>query len=137
MDQVGGRRYLVVVPVVAEEVVVNRFKDTVGFWRNWVGRSNYRGRWRETIHRSALTLKLLTSAAHGSIVAAPTFGLPEVIGGERNWDYRYTWIRDASFTIYGLIRLGYTDEAGAFMRWIEERCAEHAGSAFVMIRSGR
>jgi len=90
----------------------------------WIGRSRYRGRWREIVDRSALTLKLLTSAPHGSIVAAPTFGLPEELGGVRNWDYRYTWIRDASFTIYALMRLGYTDEAGAFMRWIEARCSE-------------
>jgi GH15 family glucan-1,4-alpha-glucosidase len=76
------------------------------------------------VNRSALTLKMLTSLPHGSIVAAPTLGLPEVLGGPRNWDYRYTWIRDASFTLYGLIRLGYTGEAKAFMKWIEQRCQE-------------
>jgi GH15 family glucan-1,4-alpha-glucosidase len=100
------------------------FKDTVNFWRRWLGRSTYRGRWREVVNRSALTLKLLTSSAHGSIVAAPTFGLPEHVGGTRNWDYRYTWIRDSSFTLYGLMRLGYTGEAAHFMRWMMERCAE-------------
>ena len=100
------------------------FKDTVNFWRRWLSQSNYRGRWREMVNRSALTLKLLTSKAHGSIVAAPTFGLPEKLGGGRNWDYRYTWIRDAAFTLYGLIRLGFTDEAAAFMHWIEARCGE-------------
>ena len=84
----------------------------------------YDGRWREMVKRSAMTLKLLTSAKYGSLVAAPTFGLPEQIGGPRNWDYRYTWIRDASFTLYALIRLGYTAESAAFMRWIEDRCAE-------------
>ena len=98
------------------------FKDTVNFWRRWIGRATYRGRWREQVHRSALVLKLLTSGKHGSIVASPTFGLPEHIGGVRNWDYRYTWIRDASFTLYGLMRLGFTEEAGAFMRWVEARC---------------
>nr|WP_275425083.1 glycoside hydrolase family 15 protein [Estrella lausannensis] len=76
------------------------------------------------VNRSALSLKLLTSRKYGSMVAAPTFGVPEVIGGERNWDYRYTWIRDASFTLYSLMRLGYMDEARAFMRWIEERCGD-------------
>jgi len=100
------------------------FKRTVNFWRRWVARSTYGGRWREMVNRSALTLKLLTSRAHGSIVAAPTFGLPEAIGGERNWDYRYTWIRDSSFTLYGLMRLGYTQEAAAFMRWIMARVQE-------------
>jgi GH15 family glucan-1,4-alpha-glucosidase len=100
------------------------FKQTVNFWRRWINRSTYRGRWREMVNRSAVTLKLLTSRRHGSIVAAPTFGLPETIGGARNWDYRYTWIRDSSFTLYGLMRLGYTDEAAAFMRWIMGRCEE-------------
>ena len=76
------------------------------------------------VNRSALTLKLLTSRQHGSIVAAPTFGLPETIGGERNWDNRYTWIRDSSFTLYRLMRLGYTQEAAAFMRWVMARCGE-------------
>jgi GH15 family glucan-1,4-alpha-glucosidase len=104
--------------------VAQSFKETANFWRRWVGRSHYTGRWRETVNRSALVLKLLTSKSHGSIVAAPTFGLPEELGGERNWDYRYTWIRDASFTLYGLIRLGYTEEAADFMHWIEERCSE-------------
>ncbi len=100
------------------------FKATVNFWRTWIARCTYRGRWREMVDRSALTLKLLTSQPHGSIIAAPTFGLPELIGGTRNWDYRYTWIRDASFTLYGLMRLGYADEAAAFMRWISARCGE-------------
>jgi GH15 family glucan-1,4-alpha-glucosidase len=101
------------------------FDETVRFWRHWVRRSRYRGRWSEVaVHRSALALKLLTSRPHGSIVAAATFGLPENVGGERNWDYRYTWIRDSSFTLYALLRLGYTDEARAFMGWIEERCGD-------------
>ena len=104
--------------------VAQSFKDTVNFWRTWLGHTKYRGRWRETVNRSALALKLLVSQTHGSLVAAPTFGLPEQLGGERNWDYRYTWIRDASFTLFALIRLGYTDEAGAFMRWIHDRCMD-------------
>ncbi len=103
---------------------IDAFKQTVNFWRRWVARSTYDGRWREMVNRSALTLKLITSQPHGSMVAAPTFGLPEIVGGSRNWDYRYTWIRDSSFTLYGLMRLGYTDEAGAFMRWVTERIQE-------------
>ncbi len=102
--------------------LLTAFFDTATYWRRWIARSSYNGRWLEVIHRSALTLKLLTSKDYGSIVAAATFGLPEELKGERNWDYRYTWIRDASFTLYGLIRLGYTDEAAKFMHWIEERC---------------
>src|SRR6266581_5992663 len=100
------------------------FKQTVNFWRRWVARSTYGGRWREMVNRSALTLKMLTSRQHGSIVASPTFGLPETIGGVRNWDYRYTWIRDSSFALYGLMRLGYTGEAEAFMRWVMARVDE-------------
>ena len=94
------------------------------------------GGWREVVNRSALTLKLLTSRLHGSVVAAATFGLPEEVGGERNWDYRYTWIRDASFTLYGLIRLGYTQEAGEFMKWIEARCAEPNDDGSLQIMYG-
>lgn len=111
-------------PSAAPGYVSDSFKQTMNFWRRWVRHSNYRGRWRETVNRSALVLKLLTSAQHGSVVAAPTFGLPEEIGGVRNWDYRYTWIRDASFTMYALMRLGYVTEATAFIRWIEARCGE-------------
>lgn len=107
-----------------EHYVSDSFKSTLNFWRYWVGRCAYKGRWREIVNRSAITLKLLTSKPHGSLVAAPTFGLPEEIGGMRNWDYRYTWVRDASFSLYALIRLGYTDEAAAFMNWIEARCNE-------------
>lgn len=99
-------------------------KSTVNFWQHWSRHSNYRGRWRETVNRSALALKLLTSRKHGGIVAAATFGLPEEEGGERNWDYRYTWIRDASFTVYAFMRLGYTEEANDFMKWVRERMGD-------------
>jgi GH15 family glucan-1,4-alpha-glucosidase len=111
-------------PILMPDYVPSCFKNTVNFWRRWIGHSNYQGRWREMVNRAALTLKMLVSQPYGSLVAAPTCGLPEKFGGERNWDYRYTWIRDASFTLYALIRLGYTEEAGAFMRWIEARCRE-------------
>jgi GH15 family glucan-1,4-alpha-glucosidase len=111
-------------PCNADRYVADSFKGTLNYCRNWIGHCRYQGRWRETVNRSALTLKLLVSQPFGSLVAAPTFGLPEIIGGGRNWDYRYTWIRDASFTIYALMRLGYTQEAGAFNHWIEQRCHE-------------
>jgi GH15 family glucan-1,4-alpha-glucosidase len=111
-------------PSAAPDYASESFKQTMNYWRGWLRQSQYRGRWREMVNRSALVLKLLTSAQHGSILAAPTFGLPEEVGGARNWDYRYTWVRDASFTIYGLMRLGYMEEATAFMRWIEARCGE-------------
>lgn len=111
-------------PAAQPDYTAESFKETMNFWQRWVARSHYRGRWREMVNRSALTLKLLTSQQFGSLVAAPTFGLPEEAGGPRNWDYRYTWIRDASFTLYALMRLGYTEEAAAFMRWTEDRCRE-------------
>ncbi len=111
-------------PAMDEARVSEAFKDTMNFWQQWTSRSKYRGRWREIVNRSALTLKLLCSHQFGSVVAAPTFGLPESIGGERNWDYRFAWIRDASFTMDAFMRLGYTEEATAFNLWIEERCRQ-------------
>jgi GH15 family glucan-1,4-alpha-glucosidase len=112
------------------------FLQTLNFWHKWIARSRYTGRWREIVDRSALVLKLLTSRRYGSIVAAPTFGLPEFVGGGRNWDYRFTWIRDASFTLYALSRLGFTAEAGAFIRWLEARCAESAALGPLQIMYG-
>lgn len=100
---------------------------TVNYWKDWIAQSSYRGRWMEIVNRSALVLKLLTSYQYGSIVAAPTFSIPESIGFKRNWDYRYTWIRDASFTVYSLSRLGYIKEAGAFMNWVEKLCRDIKG----------
>ena len=100
---------------------------TLKFWRDWIGQSIYRGRWREMVHRSALALKLLTSRKHGAILAAATFGLPETPGGERNWDYRYTWIRDASFTVYAFMRLGFVGEANDYMRWLRGRVSDCCG----------
>ncbi|MFF5139765.1 glycoside hydrolase family 15 protein [Streptomyces sp. NPDC013157] len=95
-----------------------QFETTVCYWRRWLHQSRYRGRWREMVHRSALTLKLLTYAPTGAIVAAPTTSLPEQVGGERNWDYRYVWIRDAAFAVYALLRLGFSSEAAAFMKFV-------------------
>src|ERR1700692_4090997 len=104
-----------------EDELERYLKSTVDYWRDWMSQSNYKGRWREMVDRSALVLKLLTSQKHGSLIAAPTFGLPEQIGGERNWDYRYTWLRDSSFTLYAFMRLGFTTEANHFRRWLRER----------------
>ena len=103
------------------------FTETARFWRGWLAGSTYRGRWREMVNRSAITLKLMTYAPSGALVAAPTAALPEQIGGERNWDYRYTWIRDASFSVHALLGLGFTDEAAAFMRWLRDRADDQAG----------
>ncbi|MFC7758408.1 glycoside hydrolase family 15 protein [Catellatospora bangladeshensis] len=93
------------------------------YWRRWLAGSRYRGRWREMVHRSALTLKLLTYAPTGAIVAAATTSLPEQIGGERNWDYRYVWIRDAAFCLYAMLRLGFSEEAAAFMDFLDRHVA--------------
>lgn len=101
-----------------------QFEETVNYWRNWLDGCTYTGRWRDVVYRSALALKLLTYQPTGAIIAAPTMALPEEIGGERNWDYRYVWIRDAAFTLYGLIRIGFTDEARAFMEWLIARAHE-------------
>ncbi len=102
--------------------------ETVSFWRTWVSGSDYRGRWREAVQRSAITLKLMTYAPTGGIVAAPTAALPEQVGGERNWDYRYTWVRDASFSVHALLRLGLVEEAGHFLEWLGDRIRERQGS---------
>ena len=100
------------------------FHETMEYWQQWLSQCKYQGRWREMVQRSALVLKLLTYAPTGAIVAAPTTSLPETIGGSRNWDYRYTWLRDAAFTIYSLLILGFTQEAEAFMGWLDARCHE-------------
>src|SRR5690606_13487199 len=105
-------------------------EDTATYWQRWVEGGTYRGRWREAVYRSAITLKLMTYAPTGGLVAAPTGGLPEQIGGERNWDYRYTWVRDASFSVYALLGLGFLDEAAALGRWMKDRVEQDpAGSS--------
>ncbi|MEV5890354.1 glycoside hydrolase family 15 protein [Nonomuraea fuscirosea] len=111
------------------EEAEREFDATVRFWRRWLSASRYRGRWREVVHRSALTLKLLTFAPTGGIVAAPTTSLPEQLGGGRNWDYRYVWVRDAAFCVYALLRLGFTEEAEAFMGFLSKHVARDGGSA--------
>ncbi len=109
---------------VDEHEEMELFRKTVLYWREWLSHSTYTGRWREMVERSALVMKLLTFEPTGAFVAAPTCSLPEYIGGARNWDYRYTWIRDAAFTIYGFARIGLAEEAARFMDWLVHRIAE-------------
>jgi GH15 family glucan-1,4-alpha-glucosidase len=108
------------------DLLGHRFFETARFWKIWISKSIYKGRWREMVHRSALLLKLLISRKYGSLIAAPTFSLPENIGGVRNWDYRFTWLRDATFTLYALVRLGFIDETEAFIEWLKDRLSDDA-----------
>jgi GH15 family glucan-1,4-alpha-glucosidase len=112
---------------VPPQELLELFNGTVRFWRDWLNRSTYNGRWKQQVTRSAMTLKLMTYSPTGGLVAAPTAALPEQVGGERNWDYRYTWVRDASFSVYALLGLGYTEEAAAFGGWLRDRIREQAG----------
>jgi GH15 family glucan-1,4-alpha-glucosidase len=114
-------------PAIGSGHVLRMYLDTEAFWQRWISGSTYRGRWREAVERSAITLKLMTYAPTGGLVAAPTAGLPEQIGGERNWDYRYTWVRDGAFSVYALLGLGFTEEAAAFGDWLRARVEERAG----------
>lgn len=107
------------------ETCSDHFFRTRAYWTDWISGCTYTGRWQAIVNRSAITLKLLTSVEYGSTVAAATFGLPEAIGGGRNWDYRYTWIRDAAFTMYAFLRLGFRREAEQFIHWIQDRCSDH------------
>ncbi len=123
-------RYVVLCPgesdrAVDREMVAEAFRETRAYWHGWVAQGTYPTYWRELVVRSALTLKLLTSSRHGSIAAAATFGLPEEIGGERNWDYRFSWVRDSAFVLYAFSRLGYYDEAKAFMQFLMRSAAEN------------
>jgi GH15 family glucan-1,4-alpha-glucosidase len=127
-----GEDDLVQLPV--DQFAEKSLYATIDYWKHWISQSRYKGRWVEIVNRAALVLKLMTSRRYGSIVAAPTFGLPEEIGGVRNWDYRYTWIRDASFTVYALLKLGYKKEAREFMNWVEKQCndIDQAGNLSLM-----
>ncbi|KAF9511362.1 glycoside hydrolase family 15 protein [Hydnum rufescens UP504] len=118
-------------PVLSKDLVTSLLTATTLFWRSWIGKSTYKGAWREAVHRSALALKLLIFEPTGAIVASPTFSLPEHIGGTRNWDYRFSWIRDSSFTLYALIRLGFTEEATAFTEFIFDRLKHKVSSNFL------
>lgn len=112
------------------------FRETVSYWQRWTAKCTYAGRWREVVLRSAITLKLLSYEPTGAIVAAPTCSLPEAIGGQRNWDYRYTWIRDAAFTVYGLLRIGFTEEAARFRDWLERRWKVHGEAGWSVSQKG-
>lgn len=133
LDKVGGD---VTPRRCARTEAEEQFAATVAYWRRWLSASRYKGRWREMVHRSALTLKLLTYAPTGAIVAAPTTSLPEELGGERNWDYRYVWVRDAAFCVYALLRLGFTGEAEAFMDFVTRHISpgdgKHSGPLQIM-----
>jgi GH15 family glucan-1,4-alpha-glucosidase len=122
--------------LLTEEELDAQFRLTVDFWQHWIARCEYAGRWREMVYRSALALKLLTYEPTGAIVAAPTCSLPEMIGGVRNWDYRYTWIRDAAFTIYGLLRIGFKEEATRFMNWLDNICHDPSSEKTLQIIYG-
>jgi len=113
---------------IESDAVLGMAQATIDHWTSWLRRSTYVGRWREVVQRSAITLRLLTYAPTGALVAAPTVGLPEQVGGERNWDYRFTWVRDASFTINALLGLGFVEEAAAFLRWLNDRIVDEAGA---------
>jgi GH15 family glucan-1,4-alpha-glucosidase len=123
-------------PIASDEQEQDLLAGTVAYWHKWLSQCTYTGRWREMVHRSALALKLLTFEATGALIAAPTTSLPEAIPGPRNWDYRYTWIRDSSFSLYALLRLGFHEEAGAFMHWLEQRCHERKPDGGLQIMYG-
>ncbi|KAN0121560.1 glycoside hydrolase family 15 protein [Russula decolorans] len=108
-------------PPLTKSLLRDLLLGTHDYWNAWIRGSTYDGSWKEAVHRSALALKLLIYEPTGAVVASPTFSLPEFIGGTRNWDYRASWIRDASFTLYALIRLGFTREADAYMEFIYDR----------------
>jgi GH15 family glucan-1,4-alpha-glucosidase len=105
---------------------------TTAFWQEWTAQSTYEGDWSDAVQRSLITLKALTYAPTGGIVAAPTTSLPERIGGVRNWDYRYCWLRDATFTIYSLMTAGYTDEASTFRDWLVRAVAGNPAHLQIM-----
>ncbi|MQS35360.1 glycoside hydrolase family 15 protein [Streptomyces katsurahamanus] len=107
--------------------LAEQIEEVGRFWQHWLRRSRYRGRWPELVHRSVITLKLLTYAPTGALIAAATTGLPEQVGGERNWDYRFTWVRDGSLSVRAMLDLGFVEEATAFVHWLVDRLRERAG----------
>ncbi len=114
-------------PPPTTERITEELWENIAFWHGWVRTSRYHGRWTDMVHRSAITLKLLTYAPTGAPVAAATMGLPEQVGGERNWDYRYTWVRDGSLSVRALLDLGFVEEAARFTRWLGDRLSAREG----------
>ncbi|MER7467775.1 glycoside hydrolase family 15 protein [Streptomyces sp. NPDC097981] len=109
------------------DTITEELWEQIDYWQKWVRTSRYHGRWAEMVYRSAITLKLLTYAPSGAPVAAATMGLPEQVGGERNWDYRYTWVRDGSLSVRALLDLGFVEEATRFTHWLGDRLRAHEG----------
>ncbi len=109
------------------EGLTGQLEEVSHFWQHWLRQSRYRGRWPELVHRSVITLKLLTYAPTGALVAAATMGLPEQVGGERNWDYRFTWVRDGALSVRAMLDLGFVEEATAFVHWLMDRLREREG----------
>jgi alpha,alpha-trehalase len=118
------------------ERILGELEGTIGYWQAWTERCTYDGPYRDEVVRSALVLKGLTNSPTGAIVAAPTTSLPEEIGGERNWDYRYSWLRDSAMTLNALFELGYTDEAHGYMTWLKRTTAGSAKSLQIMYGAG-
>ncbi|MFK0234446.1 glycoside hydrolase family 15 protein [Streptomyces vinaceus] len=114
-------------PPPERDRITEELWEQVDYWQKWVRTSHYHGRWAEMVYRSAITLKLLTYAPSGAPVAAATMGLPEQVGGERNWDYRYTWVRDGSLSVRALLDLGFAEEAARFTHWLGDRLRAHEG----------
>jgi len=121
---------------LSEREQLDLLNATIAYWHDWLSRCTYTGRWREMVYRSALALKLMTFEPTGAIVAAPTCSLPESVGGARNWDYRYTWIRDAAFTLYALLRIGFTGEAARFVGFLEARAHELGDDGSLQVMYG-
>ena len=141
-DAVAGRESMLAMTAASGEPLViparadvaSRLRDTIEFWRRWSAGRHYDGRWTDAVARSALALKLMIFAPSGASVAAPTTSLPEEIGGERNWDYRFCWIRDSNFMIDALLRLGCYDEARSLFWWFMQATALTEPEVHVLYR---
>jgi GH15 family glucan-1,4-alpha-glucosidase len=144
----GDRKYLSIIyrlphlldeeniKVPDKEEICQRFEQTIEWWRRWSEQADYDGPYRDRVMRSAIVLKGLTNAPTGAIAAAATTSLPENIGGSRNWDYRFTWVRDSAFTVRSLAKLGFRNEADGFRRFIERTVAGEAGEIQVLFGVG-